>query len=314
MKFTNQFLLIIVVTVGLYGIFLIFSDFNALSNKILDFKTIYVPIVVGLVTLSWLPIYIRWILLLKNLGIHIPIKKNFEIYLAGFALTITPVKVGELIRSQLLKEDFGVPRTKTAPLVLVEKLYDLGGAIIISIPALWIFSEAGYVIIAGAILLITLLLLMSSKKLFNKFNNFCSKSKFIAKYTLNISDSYDVIRNSLWGKITIYSLLLSISYWLVISLAIYYILLAFSITDIGYLNTLVTYTASLILGALSFIPGGIGVAEGSLVGLFSLQGITTSTAIIISIVIRLLTLWYTVAVGFVALKLSGKFRINNKDS
>lgn len=307
MKFTNQFIIIIVVTVGFYGIFLAFSDFNTISNKILDFKIIYIPIIVGLVTLSWIPLYIRWNLLLKNLGIYVPAKKNFEIYLAGFALAITPAKLGELIRSQLLKENFGVPRTKTVPVVLVEKLYNLGGATIISISVLWIFSEATYAIIGGAILLIALFLLISSKKLFNKLNNFCNKSKFIAKYTLNISDSYDAIRNSLWGKITLYALLLSISYWFIISLAIYYILLAFSITDIGYLNALVTYTASLILGAVSFIPSGIGIVEGSLVGLFSLQGITISTAIVISIVIRLFTLWYTVAVGFVALKLSGKF-------
>ncbi len=53
------------------------------------------------------------------------------------------------------------------------------------------------------------------------------------------------------------------------------------------------------------MPGGFGVAEGSLVGLFSLQGIGVSTALILVILIRIFTLWYGVAVGFIALKTSG---------
>ena len=70
---------------------------------------------------------------------------------------------------------------------------------------------------------------------------------------------------------------------------------------------IITYTSSLILGAVSFLPGGIGVTEGTLVGLFSLQNIDISTAVVLVVFIRIFILWYSVIVGFISLKISRVF-------
>ena len=55
----------------------------------------------------------------------------------------------------------------------------------------------------------------------------------------------------------------------------------------------------------NFIPRGIGITDGALAGLLTTQGIDISTALILSVMIRVLTLWYTVGVGFIALKFTG---------
>tara|TARA_Y100000748_G_scaffold284953_1_gene267122 strand:+ start:318 stop:548 length:231 start_codon:yes stop_codon:yes gene_type:complete len=70
------------------------------------------------------------------------------------------------------------------------------------------------------------------------------------------------------------------------------------------LSIISSYSSSLIVGALSFIPGGLGVAEGSLIGLFSLQNIDFSEAIVIVVLIRFFTLWFSTIAGFIALKTS----------
>ncbi len=305
MKFYNKSLIIIISTIFSYAIFLIFSDIQKLENKIIDFDIGYVPLIVSLVTCAWIPLYLRWNLLLKNSGEHASFKGNLSIYVSGFALSITPGKIGELIRTELLKKKFNIPRTKTVPLIFVEKLYDLTGAIAIAIIGIWFFHESRYIIIGGLVLLLSLFLLISSDKIFNKSLNFFSRFKIMAKFLQPLSQSYQIIKISTRGKVAICALLLSISYWLITSLAVYFILIAFNITKIEYLNVVSTFTASLFLGAASFIPGGIGVAEGSLVGLFHLQGIEITTAIMLVVMIRLFTLWYGVAVGFIALKLTG---------
>ena len=46
------------------------------------------------------------------------------IFISGFALGVTPGKVGELIKAQLLKNKFNIPRSKTAPLVIVERFFN----------------------------------------------------------------------------------------------------------------------------------------------------------------------------------------------
>ena len=70
------------------------------------------------------------------------------------------------------------------------------------------------------------------------------------------------------------------------------------------LNIISTYSSSLVIGALSFIPGGIGIAEGSLIGLLTFQGIDISEAIVIVVLIRIFTLWFSTITGFIALKTS----------
>lgn len=310
MQYGSKLLLIITGTILLYALFLIFFDIQKLENKIIDFDINYVPVILSLVTVSWTPLYIRWHLLLKNTGIELSFQGNVVIYLSSLALSITPGKVGELVRTQLLKNKYGISRTKTIPLIFVEKLYDLTGAVITSIIGIWFFREAGYIIVVALVLIVFLFIFISSKRIFKKSINWFSKFTITEKFFKPLTESYETIKISTRSKIALYSSLLSILYWLIISLAVYFILQAFNVT-INYLSVIPTFIASLFLGAVSFIPGGIGVAEGSLVGLLALQGIELSFAVVIVVVIRLFTLWYGVLIGFIALKMSRGFSQNN---
>ena len=127
----------------------------------------------------------------------------------------------------------------------------------------------------------------------------------LLKCDFNISDSFEIVRNSTTPKISSISFVLSISYWIIISLAVHLILISFEIDSISILRTISIYSSSVIIGAVSFIPGGMGVTEGSLIGLFTLEGIDVSLALILSVMIRILTMWYAVSVGFICLKLTG---------
>ena len=62
------------------------------------------------------------------------------------------------------------------------------------------------------------------------------------------------------------------------------------------------YSSSLIIGAISFIPGGVGITEGSIAGLLTLGGIELSVALVLGIMIRIFTLWFGVGIGFYLFK------------
>ena len=311
MKFNKKLLLIIISSIIVYSLFLIFSDFNKLSEKILDFKIEFLPIILPLVSLGWLALYFRWTLLLKNSGYVLPHKKNFQIFLSGFPLSITPGKVGELIKCQLLKENFNTPRKITAPIILVERLYNAVGIIIISIFGIWYFDFSGIVILITACILAGIFITLRSKKLFLKLIEKSSKIKFLSKFSDSFTDSYDVINDSIKPRIFIISSILSAIYWILESIAVYFILKSFGIDLFEISDVILTYTTSIILGVASFVPGGIGVSEGTLIGLLSIHGLTFSTAVSLTIFIRIFTLWYAVLVGLIALKFTGAFSINN---
>jgi len=310
MKLDNRIYIVIIATIALYFTFLVISDLGEVYAQLNKMDTSYLPIILLLIPLSWIVLFTRWNLLLKNSNIHVPVKDNLKIYLSGFALSITPGKVGELIKSQLLKIKFGIPREKTAPIVLVEQLYNIIGIIGVSILGIWYFELGAHIILIAALLLVILLILISSKRLFDKFLTLLSRIKFLSQYTSAFSNSYDVLRKSTRGWVVVYASALSIAFWLIESVIAYFVLLSFGVNHIEFLSVITTYTSSIILGVASFLPLGIGVVEGSLAGFFTLQGVDVSIALTLVIFIRIFTRWIAVSVGFVSLKLSGGFSLN----
>ena len=305
MKILNKIIIVIIAVVGFYAAFLIASDINTISDKISSFQIEFLPIIISLVTSSWFVLFARWHLLLANSQIFIPKKQSFIIYLSGIALTIIPGKVGELVKSQLLKTKFGIPRSKTVPIIILEQFYTLIGLVIISFFGIWYFELGAYVIGFFTAVLVFSSILVSSKKVFNKLIDVLERRKFTAKFVEPLSLSYDTIKKSIRGPIVFYATALTCIFWLLEAITVYFVLLSFGINGIEFLMVIPTYATSLMLGFLSFLPMGLGVVEGSLVGFFSLQGVEVSLALTLVIIIRLFTRWYSVAVGFVALKLSG---------
>ena len=311
MKFNKKFLIILIGSIVVYSLFLILSDFSKLSEEILDFEIMYLPLILILVPLGWLALYFRWTLLLKNSGYVLPHKKNFQIFLSGFPLSITPGKVGELLKCELLKENFNIPRKITAPIILVERLYNGVGIVIISSLGIWYFDFSGTVILIASCALIGIFIALRSKSLFSSLINKTSKIKYLSKFSDSFSDSYEVINHSIKPKIFIISSLLSAIYWILESVAVYFVFKSFGIDFLELYNVVLAYTSSIILGVASFAPGGIGVAEGTLISLLSIQGLSLSTAITLTLFIRFFTLWYAVFVGFIALKFAGAFSMKS---
>ena len=307
MKLDNRLILVLVAVVGIYAIFLFISDYNIISEKISNFKINYLPLILLFVSASWIPLIIKWHLLLKNCEIHVPLKKNILVFLSGAAFEITPGQIGVLIKSQILKTSFNIPRTRTVPVIFIEKMYDLVGAILASIIGIIILGIEPYLIIVAILVLAIIFFFMYYRPASKLFFKRITKTKFFSKYVENISEFDKIIQKSTNVKAATVCILLGVTYWFIISTAAYYILMAFDVNILDYLTVLAIYTTSILLGAISFVPAGIGVTEGSIAGLFTLNGIDISTALILSVMIRILTLWFSVCVGFISLKFTGWF-------
>ena len=320
MNLINKILIVIIAIVAFYAIFLIYSDLNLVKDRLGEFKVEFLPSILTLVVLGWFAAFYRWILLLKQSNIKIPILENFFIFMAGYALSIIPGKVGELIKSQILKTKFNVPRTKTASIIVIEQIYNLIGLVIVSCIGLGLimvfqiefFEVTSFVIMGATFVLIFILILIKSKTTFEKVFQKFSKFKFVSKYELSYEESYDVIKKSLSGKFLIFPTFLSAAFWIIESIVVYLVLLAFGVDVLQFTTIIATYTSSIILGVASFLPMGIGVTEGSLAGFFALKGVDISLALTIVIFIRIFTRWIGVALGFILLKIVGGFAIDTE--
>ena len=310
----RKIILVLIFVTVLYSGFLIFSDISVIYDKMLNFKVEFLPIIFPLIIFGWLILFVRWHLLLKNSNIQIPLKSSFSTYFSGFALSIIPGEVGPLIKAQILKNKFNISRAKTSPIVISEFLYTGIGLVSLSLIGGVVFEVGMYIGSIFACLLIIIFLVINSKKLFIKFMKIASKIKFISNFTNSIEDSSDVIKKSTSGKIMVYCSLLSISHWLIESVAVFLIIHAFGISTIELINIIPMYSTSILLGLASFLPlGGIGVVEGSLSAFLNLHGIELSIALPIVITIRLFTIWFGILIGLFALKKYGGLTMDNKE-
>nr|WP_245742720.1 lysylphosphatidylglycerol synthase transmembrane domain-containing protein [Marinobacter segnicrescens] len=95
-------------------------------------------------------------------------------------------------------------------------------------------------------------------------------------------------------------LVLGVAAWAVVGLSFVYLLSNFS-SGVPFLDALSIYPLSMLVGAASMIPGGVGTTEGAMVLLLGQYGFAVGTALLLAVVIRIVTLWFGVLVGFCAL-------------
>ena len=79
----------------------------------------------------------------------------------------------------------------------------------------------------------------------------------------------------------------------------------FGINGIEIFEIISMYSTAIILGFVSFLPLGTGVVEISLASFLNQKGVELSMGLTVIIIIRLLTRWYPVIIGFIALKKNG---------
>ena len=227
MKLDNRLILILVAVIGIYAIFLFVSDYNIISEKISNFKINYLPLILFFVSASWIPLIIKWHFLLKNSEVDVPLTKSIAIFFSGVAFEITPGQIGALIKSQILKTNYNIPRTKTVPIVIVEKVYDLIGAILASVIGIIILGMEIYLIAIAISVLAFIFFFMYHKPASELFFNRITKLKFFSKYIENISGFYETVQKSTNVRAATICILLALAYWFMVSAAAYYILLPY---------------------------------------------------------------------------------------
>src|SRR6185436_19025491 len=97
---------------------------------------------------------------LRRQGVRVPLASSAIVFGAGLSLSITPAKLGELVKSYLLRELHGVPATQTAPIVVAERVTDLVALLVLAVIGVAVYGvQPTLVIVAGGLIAFGLLML-----------------------------------------------------------------------------------------------------------------------------------------------------------
>jgi len=292
-----------IIFVIFYVIFAIYYDANEFLENLDKINPYFIIPILFCFTTAILIKSLRQMLFLRHLGIKIPLKQNTIIYLAGLSMLITPAGLGEMIKSHFLLKKYNQPVSKTIPLVLVERYHDalaiLSILIIFSIITGTTFLTIPLLIIG--ILLLVSLIVIKSRKLFPMFQKVIRKVK-IFQALENHSIEFNKSLVSFTSKKIFFSgWVVGMVAWSFDGLGIFLCFQAFEL-DFDFFISALLGLASILIGALTLIPGGVGVTEVSFVQLLSLYGIESSIGSALALFFRLLSIWYVTCIGIVATK------------
>jgi uncharacterized protein (TIRG00374 family) len=289
--------------------FAIWGSFDQLTASLSLFRWSYLPLILGLTFCNYLFRFGNWQYYLRTLGIHVPRKDSFLIYLAGFSMSITPGKVGEIIRSFLLKQATGTPLSKTISLTFVDRLTDVSALVLIIGIGAYGFHYGERIVWVLVALLVAILVLMTQRRAAEAILKALQRLPFIAKRSAALYDVYESAYQLLIPRRLAFIIFLSLLGWGCEALGFYVTFLAFGIeANVG--AALFIYAFSTIIGAISLLPGGLGLTEGSMAGLLLLVHVSKGVAAAATLVIRACTLWFGVILGSIVLMIvQRRFRI-----
>ena len=125
-------------------------DAQALADSLADFAWSAVGIAIGLSCVNYLLRFVKWELCLAWLNVRgdgpedapsLTLTRSLLIYMAGLSMSVTPGKIGEVLRSWLLRTTDGVHFTRTAPVVIADRMTDFIALVILSLVGISEFQE-----------------------------------------------------------------------------------------------------------------------------------------------------------------------------
>lgn len=278
---------------------MVYVDYEKVISSFKNFDWYLLPILLALSFGNYISRFFKWEYYLKIIDVKLQKIDSLSIFMSGLIMSVTPGKMGELLKSYLVKQVNGTSISKTAPIVFAERATDFLSLTILALVGAYFYDYGKNIIIVIGLIIIIGLVIVSNKKLFYKIVSLLSGISFISKHTLKISTAYESSSKLLSITPLVLMTMLSIVSWGFECFGFYLILKNFGM-QIDALWAFFSYSFATIVGALSMLPGGLGVTEGSLTFMLVQKGLSEHNAFAATFIVRAVTLWFAVLVGAIS--------------
>lgn len=295
-RYQRPLFISIIIAIALYFGAVFLGDYEATKDALAEIPLSGWVIIIGLSLVNYVFRYFRWDWYIRELsGVKIPMLRHLSYYLAGFALSTTPGKAGETIRSLYLKRH-GVSYNQSISSFFVERFLDLLTIVLLSGLVAFQFDDYAIFVGVSAIVIFSSLPVLHSQWLINLLSGLSSKSE---KLKTPVSHIIDLLRSSavlLKNNVLYGGFVIGILAWAAEGVG-FWLVLEYLGQGIGLPLAISIYGIAVLIGALSFLPGGLGSTEAVMGGLLIASGVDSANAIAATLVCRIATLWFAVFIG-----------------
>ncbi|HXK32685.1 MAG TPA: lysylphosphatidylglycerol synthase transmembrane domain-containing protein [Dehalococcoidia bacterium] len=301
----RRLLLSILLAVVVFGALLAYGDVRQMSSSLHDFRWELVPLLLLLSLGNYFLRFAKWHYYVREIGERdVTVRDNLLVFFSGLGMVITPGKVGEWVKSYFLKEMHGTPVTRSAPILLAERLTDALALLIIAAagvvvlgPEFW--PVAAVVVVGAGVGVAATRHRPTAQALLRAL----SRLPVLRRFTPQLNDFYEstfvVMRPSAVLSMTALSTLA----WSCQVIAFYLTLVGLGVGGGGdtMLKAAFILPISTLVPALLLVPGGLGLADAGITSLCTrLLDMQRAPATLATLMIRLVTLWFAVLLGLAA--------------
>lgn len=242
----------------------------------------------------------RWHYYVRQSGVRMAPHRHIVYYLAGFALTTTPGKAGETIRSVFLRPH-GVAYRHSLACFFVERFMDVLVVAGLSVLTILAVERHTPLVLAYTLVIVALVPAIRSRTLRAALRRVQQRLSGTRgkRFIQQLLELLQLVGHLLSLRWLYFGFAIGLIAWSIQGIAFYSIAAAMGFSP-GLAVLMGVYAISLLAGAASFVPGGLGTTEAAMVTLLVVLGAEAQTAWAIAITSRVSTLWFAVALGLAA--------------
>jgi len=291
----------LVLAVVVYTALVAVSDLQGLASALGRFQPEYGLGAIGLVIVAYVLRALRWQAYLGRGGSRVDFATSWWTFLAGFALGVTPGKLGELVKTYYVWRRAATPYATSFAAALAERAMDVAAVVALFCVGLMldpvVDPRLGYVLLAIAIVA---MLVLRSRFVARPVLRSTSRLPFVGRFVARLGAVHDRLVPMLSGAALAYGPILSLGAWGAETLAVWTLARGLGL-DLAWAPVAVAFTAASLGGALTFLPGGLGATEGGMVAILRLEGVDPASAGALTLLARAATLWFSLLVGLLAI-------------
>jgi uncharacterized protein (TIRG00374 family) len=296
---------IVVSTAAAAGLYLAAVIWAGRTEVMAALRLLSANMLLGLLGLSLLNYglrFVRWHYFIRSLGGRIAITHDLRIYIAGIALTTTPGKAGEMARTVWLRP-YGVPAPISIASFLAERIQDVLAIVLLASLAVTPLKGGAWVLLGGVALVVVALMVVHVPRIPRAMLRFMTnrhgKMQALAAHTM---ETLRLTRGCFTPARFASGFTIGLCAWAAEGLVLYALMLALG-HPLPPTRALGIFAFSTLAGALSFLPGGLGGTEATMIVFLRLLAIPLPIAVSATLLIQLITLWFAVLLGITALSI-----------
>jgi uncharacterized protein (TIRG00374 family) len=247
---------------------------------------------------------LRWHLYTRGLGLGVSLPRDTLYYFAGFSMSVTPGKVGEALRLWFLRRGHGHGYERTLALIAADRIADATAMVLIALIGIALL-QASVVAIApmAVITLVAVFLALRPRTLaimvgwgyaiIRRWPRLFARLRIAVKQLTKLGSPWRLMA----------ALSLSLVGWFAEVLQVWWVVRVLG-GSIDIWGSAVAFSVSMVVGSATMLPGGLGAAEIGMVALLTQRGVSFEIAVTTTALVRVTTLWFSVALGMGLLPLA----------